>query len=109
MIIGAIILFSISATSFTISILSFLQKGYLFNNIYIGATKEKKEKMNKKPYYLQSGIVFLIIGVIFLLNGFDLLFETSWIILVVIPLIVIAIIYAIVSTILIEKKNKYIK
>lgn len=65
MIIGASILFSISLVCFVISVLSFLQKGYLFNNVYTGASKEQKETMNKKPYYLQSGVIFFILGIIF--------------------------------------------
>ena len=105
MIIGASILFSISLVCFVISVLSFLQKGYLFNNVYIGASKEQKETMNKKPYYLQSGVIFFILGIIFLLDGFDILFKTSWIFFIVISLIIITIIYTLISSSLIKKNN----
>ena len=105
MIIGASILFSISLVCFVISVLSFLQKGYLFNNVYIGASKEQKETMNKKPYYLQSGVIFFILGIIFLLDGFDILFKTSWIFFIVISLIIITIICTLVSSSLIKKNN----
>ena len=105
MIIGASILFSISLVCFVISVLSFLQKGYLFNNVYIGASKEQKETMNKKPYYLQSGVIFFILGIIFLLDGFDIIFETNWIFIIVISLIIITIIYTLVSSSLIKKNN----
>ena len=105
MIIGASILFSISLVCFVISVLSFLQKGYLFNNVYIGASKEQKETMNKKPYYLQSGVIFFILGITFLLDGFDILFKTSWIFFIIISLIIITIIYTLVSSSLIKKNN----
>lgn len=48
-----------------ISIMSFKEKGFLFNNAYIWASKQEREKMNKKPYYRQTAIVFALIAFIF--------------------------------------------
>ena len=106
MIIGAIILFIISVLAFVMSIRSFMGKGFLFNNAYIYASEQERESMNKKPFYRQSGIVFLLIGMIFLLNGFNLLSETKWIFCVIIAIVIITFIYAIVSSVAIGKNNK---
>lgn len=106
MIVGAIVLFAIAILSFVISIRSFMEKGLLFNNAYIYASEQEREAMNKKPHYRQSGIVFLLTGLIFLLNGFNLLFKTDWIFYVIIAIVIITFIYAICSSIAIEKKNK---
>ena len=106
MIAVAIILFAISAFAFVMSGLSFMGKGFLFNNAYIYASKEEREKMDKKPYYRQSATVFLLIGLIFLLNGFSAIFESEWIFYAVIAVVIIAIVYAIVSSVLIEKNKK---
>ena len=106
MIVGAIVLFSIAILSFVISIRSFMEKGLLFNNAYIYASEQERESMNKKPHYRQSGIVFLLIGLIFLLNGFNLLFKTDWIFYVIIAIVIVIFIYAICSSIAIEKNNK---
>jgi len=105
-IIAASILFAISFFAFVVSIRSFMEKGFLFNNAYIYASKQKREKMNKKPHYRHSAIVFLSIGSIFLLNALAVLIDANWILYVVTAIVIITVIYAIVSSIMIEKNNK---
>ena len=105
-IITASILFAISVFAFIISLLSFKEKGFLFNNAYIYATKQAREKMNKKPYYRQSAIVFLLLGSNFLLNALAALFKANWIFCIVVAVIIITILYAIVSSVIIEKHSK---
>ena len=105
-IITASILSIISIFAFVMSIRSFMGKGFLFNNAYIYAPKEERDQMNKNPHYKQSAIVFLLIGLIFLLNALSVLFKANWIFYVVIGVVIITIIYAIVSSIMIEKNNK---
>ncbi len=105
-IIGASILFLVSVFAFIMSIRSFMEKGFLFNNAYLYATKQERETMNKKPHYRQSAIVFFSIGLIFLLIGFNMLFQINWIFYIVIAIVVVTLIYAIVSSVMIEKNNK---
>jgi len=106
-IIGAIVLGIVSIACFVFSYLQFKEKGFLFNNAYIYASKEERKIMDKKPHYKQSGIVFLMIGIIFALNSIDMVLKTEWVSYVVIGIGIIAVIYAIVSSIIIEKnKNK---
>ncbi len=105
-IIAASILFLISAFAFFMSIRSFLEKGFLFNNAYIYASKQERETMNKKPHYRQSAIVFLLIGLFFLLNALAVLFELKWIFYIVAAIIIITLVYAIASSITIEKNSK---
>lgn len=100
------ILFLISALAFISSIRSFKEKGFLFNNAYIYASEQERDAMNKKPFYRQSAIVFLLIGTVFLLNGIAVLFNTKWIFFIVIAIIVATLIYAIASSIAIEKRHK---
>ncbi len=103
-IIISMIPFSIAVFSLVMSIRSFMEKGFLFNNAYIYATKTQREAMNKKPYYRQSAVVFLMICIMFLLIGIDILFLVGWMIYITIPIAVITVIYAIASSIAIEKK-----
>lgn len=105
-IITASILFLISAFALVVSIRSFREKGFLFNNAYIYASQQEREKMDKKPHYRQSAIVFLLIAVIFLMNGFSALFDNEWIFPIVVITSIATLIYAIVSSIAIEKRNK---
>ena len=105
-IIIASILFAVSVFLFSMSVRSFMEKGVLFNNAYIYASKQEREKMNKKPYYRQSAIVFLLLGIVFLLLALAVLLEAYWISFVGVAVVIITLIYAIVSSIMIEKNNK---
>ena len=99
------VLFMIAIGAFLMSYRSFKEKGFLFNNAYIYASKQERETMNKKPHYRQSAIVFLLIGIIFLLNGLSVLLSANWILFLVIMITIIAIVYAIVSSIAIENRK----
>ena len=105
-IIIASILFAVSVFLFFMSVRSFMEKGFLFNNAYIYASKQEREKMNKKPYYRQSAIVFLLFGIVFLLLALAVLLEAYWLFFVSVAVVIITLIYAIVSSITIEKNNK---
>ena len=105
-IIIASILFAVSVFLFFMSVRSFMEKGFLFNNAYIYASKQEREKMNKKPYYRQSAMVFLLFGIVFLLLALAVLLEAYWIFFVSVAVVIITLIYAIVSSITIEKNNK---
>ena len=70
------------------------------------ASKKERGKMDKKPYYRQSAIVFCILCAVFLVIGLSLLLHKDKLFLLEIPLIVGVIIYAIVSTVQINKQTK---
>ena len=99
------ICFIIAMIAFVLAIIQFAEKGFLFNNAYLWASKEERERMDKKPYYRQSGVVFLLVGLIFWLNGIALRSKGSWILPTVIAVEIGTVIYAVVSSILIEKKK----
>lgn len=99
------ILFLIAIGAFVMSYRSFREKGFLFHNAYIYASKQERETMDKKPHYRQSAIVFLMIGVIFLLNGVSVLLAANWIFFLIIAIAIVAIIYAIISSIAIERRK----
>ena len=104
MVVG-VICFVIAIIAFVIAILQFVEKGFLFNNAYLWASKEERKRMDKKPYYKQSGVIFLLIGILFSLNALDALLKKDWIFPVVIVIAIGTIIYAIVSSVVIEKKK----
>lgn len=106
-IIIACIMFVIAIGTFIMSLRSFKEKGFLFNNAYIYASRMERENMDKKPHYRQSAIVFLMISIIFLLNGITVLLELNWGFYMVMAVVVVTIIYAVVSSIKIERKNTH--
>ncbi|MEG0904336.1 MAG: DUF3784 domain-containing protein [Lachnospiraceae bacterium] len=108
--IGEIIIFAfvfiVSLAAFIISFFQFKEKGFLFNNAYLYALKKERETMNKKPYYRQSAIVFFLVGISFFLVAIDIIFTIKYLDFIVMLIIVCMIIYAIVSSINIERKNE---
>jgi hypothetical protein len=98
MVVFGIIMFVFSVILFLISIRHFRKKGFLFNNAYIYATKEERERTDYAPYYRQSAIVFLLIAVQFLMIGFYAV--TKWTPFLVAEFIVIVLMlcYAIISS-----------
>ena len=105
-IIGMIILGLLAILSFVFSYLQFHEKGFLFNNAYIYASKKEREIMDKRSHYKQSGVVFLLLGIIWLINAVDMVLKTEWLFYLFIVVAVITVIYAIISSIVIEKRKK---
>ena len=99
------IVFVISIAMFVISFRSSKEKGFLFNNAYIYASKEERETMYRKPHYRQSAIVFSVLGIVFLLIAAEIILETGWLFYVEMLCIAIVIIYAVVSSIKMSRRN----
>ena len=104
--IAAIVVFVIAIALAAISIRSFRNKGFLFNNAYIFASEKERKTMDKKPHYRQSAIVFLLLSIVFFVLGLSIVFEETRINLLEIPLILAAIVYAIVSSVQIRNKER---
>lgn len=100
----AIVLFSFSFILLVWGVLSLFNKGFLFNNAYIYANKKEREQMNKKPYYIQTGIVFILLSIASCLEGFNALLRYDVFFVLFIIIIVVTLVFAIVSTIYIDKK-----
>ena len=105
-IVVAIVLIAVSLLVFVLSIRSFLEKGFLLNNAYLYASKKQREEMDKKPYYRQSAVVFFMIGIVFLLIAAAILLDAFWITYIADAVIALLVIYAVASSIAIEKRKK---
>lgn len=102
----AIILGIVSLVCFVLGYRQLKEKGALLNNAYSYASEAEREKMNKKPYYRQSGIIFILIGVIFAVNAVEVKLMLGWLLWLVMALVVITLAYAIASSVKINKNNK---
>ena len=91
-----VVLMLISVGAFILSWLQFKERGFLFNNAYLYASKEEREMMNKKPYYRQSAIISLLLGLIFLLNAIGLF--VTWFSYISIIAAIASVIFAVVSS-----------
>lgn len=81
-----------------ISALQFCQKGFVFNNAYIWATKKERETMDKKPHYRQSAIVFALCAALFLSMAAESAFTTGWLWLLTGALAGAVLVFAVVSS-----------
>ncbi len=104
--ITAIAVFLLAGGLFFLGGRQLLERGYLFNNAWIYATKKERESMNKKPYYRQSGIVFCLLGLLFTVIGLHAILQDSRLFWLESALSVGAVAYAIVSTLRIMKENE---
>ncbi len=97
-VIGAIMSGVLAVACLVISVMQFKEKGFLFNNAYIGASKQQREAMDKKPHYRQSGIVFALCAAIFFCVALECILLTDWLWFIIDALAVAVLIYAIVSS-----------
>ena len=103
--IGTIIVLIPAVISFVLSYRQYNEKGALLNNTYIYASGQEREKMDQKPYYRQSAVIFLMVGVIFLILAADMYFRTTWLVYCSVLWAVLTVVYAIVSSIRIKKET----
>lgn len=86
-----IVLMCISGIAALISILQFLQIGKPLNSLY------RDKSRDAKPYFRMSGIIFALIAVINFLNVLTVWLETSWLTLLICPLVSVMMIYVYVT------------
>ena len=96
----------LSAVAFVLSIRAFREKGFLLNNAYLYASAKERETMDKKPYYRQTAVVFLLVGLIYLLNAMAALLEMDGISWLATAVTVGTVVYAVASSAAIEKKKR---
>ena len=80
-IIITVVLGLVALGCFVISFFQFKQKGFLFNNAYIYASEKEREMMDKKPHYIQTGVIFIFIGLIFTVNAINVVLKKNFLLL----------------------------
>ncbi|MBR6917999.1 MAG: DUF3784 domain-containing protein [Clostridia bacterium] len=103
--VAAAVVFVFALLLFLFGVRHLARRGFLLNNAYIYATKEERDNMDKKPYYIQSGIVFCLLGLVFTLVGLSVVLHIKKLLIVEIVLIAGTVVYAIASSIRINKKK----
>ncbi len=105
-IVSTIFVFALAGVFLIFGLRHFFEKGYLFHNAYIWAPKEEREHMNKSPYYRQTSIIFFMISIFFLITGISLVLKSPKIQYLTIPLMCLILVYAILSSIRIGKRER---
>ncbi|MCK9198888.1 MAG: DUF3784 domain-containing protein [Bacilli bacterium] len=91
----SIILLVIAILCFVVVYFAIKNKGPIISNQYLFSTKEEREKLKTKQEYRNSSIIFLFLGVMFLLEAISVYYEISWLSFVVVILSVILIVFVI--------------
>lgn len=97
--IWAIICSVLAVTCFIISVMQFKEKGFLFNNAYIWASKQERATMNKKPHYRQSAIAFALCAATFFFMALGCVLFTDWLWLIGGLSAIVLLAYAIFSSV----------
>lgn len=105
-IIVAAVLFAVAVVLAIFGIRQLRCKGFCFNNAYIYASKEEREKTDFTPYYKQSGVVLLLLSGVFAVNCIHVISKLSVLFYVSMALTAAAVIFAVVSSVRTGKKNK---
>ena len=92
--------------SLLFSILAFAGKDIILDDAYIKASKEEREKMDKKAYRLQGAIIFLFIFIITLFNLLRAVLHEAMFTYIAFIIAAIGIVYAIISHYKIKKNSK---
>ena len=101
-----VVLLAAAALLFVLSFRSFREKGFLLNNAYLYASKEEREAMDTKPHYRQSAVTFLLLGIMFLLNGLAVLLGISLLTDLSGLVVAAVLVYAIASEEAIRRKQR---
>lgn len=105
----AVFSFVLAGIMLAISILQFMEKGFLFNNAFLYASKQERETMDKKPHYRQSAITFGMCSAAFFIIGFSIVLDKHFLLLADIPFGIGIIAYAVISSWKIDQKTKELK
>ena len=104
----AIVIFAVLILiSLVLSLLGFLGVGIIVDDHYLFAPKEKRREMDKKPYYRQSGILFLFLALVHTMYLVKLLTGIVAFMYAALVICAVAILYEIVSHYGIRKKYGY--
>lgn len=103
-IIAGMVFFVLAALMVLLAVRHFKCKGYCFSNAYIWASKEQRESEDFTPYYKQSGVVFLMLAALSVIEGLYIILMLSPLIFVQIVIVTAMFCYAVTSTIRISKE-----
>ena len=103
-IVFSILFLFLSIGFFVLSVFQFRGRGFLFNNAYILASHKEREKMDsnkesKRPHYRQSGFVFLLLGISFLLLAAYMAVHWKWLLAAYWATVMVTVLYAAASSI----------
>ena len=105
-IIAGSVFFGLAALTVLLAVRHFKCRGYCFNNAYIWASAGERKKEDFTPYYRQSGVVFLMIALLSVMEGLYIILMFRPIIFGQAVTVEAMVFYAVFSTVRIGKQRK---
>ncbi|MDL2237035.1 DUF3784 domain-containing protein [Christensenellaceae bacterium OttesenSCG-928-K19] len=94
----SVITLLLAAASFVIAYRQSKERGFVFNNSYLYASKEERERRDWAPEYKQSKTAFFILGLMFSILTLKIIIKWDWLTFVVVGIAVVLVVYAIASS-----------
>ena len=96
----------IAVISFVYTLLGFLGKDIILDDIYLKAPKEKQDQMDKKAFCLQGTLIFLFIFIATLCGLLRTLTNMPWFTYLAYAFAAIGLVYTVVSHYMLKMKYK---
>ena len=116
-VVGVVIFSILGSIALLISYRQHKEKGFIFNNTWLYASKKERDEMDKRligVLYRVSRNVFFMLGITFFLHVIYIAAEFSWLLYFITAIIIAIIVYAIVGSVqtlrlqnLIENEKKF--
>lgn len=88
------------------SILGFLGKEMILDPIYTRASREEREKLDKKAFRLQGATIFLFLSVLSFCNFLRILLRRVWLGYITLAVLILLVVYSLVSHRILQKNSK---
>lgn len=89
-----------------VSVRHFRRKGAPWNNTWLYASETERQQMDTAPLYHQTGVVFALLCALFAALAVEILLKTGWLRWLAGLVAAAAVVYAVVSSVMMEKRNK---
>ena len=93
-----IITLAISVVCFLIAYFQAKERGPVFTNAYLFASKEERERLDRTPEYRLAKTVFLVFGIVFLILSVEVLMDWKWLAYILAGMIIALVVYVIAVT-----------
>lgn len=101
-----VLLIALGLSLFIYSMFLFQGKGPVPTTQYILAKPEERKRLKNKDDYRFTGIIMLVLSVIYSLAAVGVIFTITWMYIVIISICVVLVVYVVAYSIREEKKGK---
>ena len=99
------VLFLVAFTAFIVGGMQLACRGPLLNNLYPDVPENAENKPDPRPYYRQSGVAIILVGVVMIVNAAAIFLHNSKLCLINAVLLPVIVIFVIATAAMMEDKK----